>query len=92
MKKLALLFLALVPSVFADTLTTTAATSSGTVSAGAIQITFVASSDFVGTIDGAFPIPASAGFTATATNGSGGLDAIPYTRTAGTLYIMEVRK
>lgn len=62
-----------------------AATANGSVSAGKNSISFVTSSDWVGTINGAsFPAGASKGYTAPP---GYSLPAIAYTRSAGTLYI-----
>ncbi len=62
-----------------------AATSSGSVAAGKNSISFVTSSDWVGTINGA-DFPASAAKSYNAAQGRS-LPAIAYTRSAGTLYI-----
>lgn len=62
-----------------------AVTSGGTVMAGALSVSFVTSSDFSGTINGA-AFPASASKSFNAPNGAS-LPSIAYTRSAGTLYI-----
>ncbi len=67
------------------TLTSSAATGNGSVPAGAKSASFVTSSDWVGTINGA-SFPASAAKSITPPQGSV-LPAIAYTRSAGTLYI-----
>lgn len=70
--------------------TTSANVASGTIAAGCKSITFIASSDFSGTILTNFPLPASAGLHIYAQAGST-LGAIAFTRSAGTLYTVEVR-
>ena len=67
------------------TLTSLAATSSGSVTAGKRTVSFVASSDFTGTVNG-ITFPASAIKSIEAPPGYT-MAAIPYTRAAGTLYI-----
>ncbi len=74
----------------AQTLTSTAAVASGSVTAGASSVTFLPSSDFTGTIDGiSYPgtdwqvVPFSAAVGKT-------LPAIAYTRSAGTLNIIKL--
>lgn len=75
------------PYLTAGTLTSTAVTSSGSVTANDIWITFLLSADFVGTINGvaytgasvlAFTLPSVPGYK---------YPAITYTRSAGTLTI-----
>jgi hypothetical protein len=66
----------------------TAATSSGTVAAGARQVTFVSDGTFAGTIGGA-TFPASQRLEMNAPLG-GQLPAIAYTRSGGTLFISTV--
>jgi len=68
------------------TLTSSAPTSGGTVSAGAKSVSFVTSNDFSGTINGA-AFPTSAAKNVTPTSPADALPAIPYTISAGTLYI-----
>lgn len=70
--------------------TTTAKVASGTVAAGCKQITFIASSDFAGTILTNPVLPSSAGLTMTAPPGQT-IGAIAFTRSAGTLYTVELR-
>ncbi len=67
------------------TLASSAATGNGSVPAGAKSVSFVTSSDWSGTINGA-AFPASAAKSITPQQGSV-LPAIAYTRSAGTLYI-----
>jgi lysylphosphatidylglycerol synthetase-like protein (DUF2156 family) len=70
--------------------TATANILSGAIAAGCIQITFIASVDFVGTLLTNFPFTAGASLTITAPVGST-IGAIAFTRSAGTLYTVELR-
>lgn len=70
----------------ARTLTSTAATSSGTVAAGAKAVSFVTSSDWSGSVNGATR-GASLAFSVSVINPADTLPAIAYIRSAGTLYI-----
>lgn len=68
------------------TLTSTAATGSGSVAAGSKSVAFVTSSDWSGNINGvAFPASASKNISVISAGDT--LPAIDYTRSAGTLYI-----
>lgn len=67
----------------------TAPTSGGTVDAGAKSVSFVTSSDFSGTINGA-AFPASAAKSFTVISPADTHPAIPYTISAGTLYIDKI--
>lgn len=68
------------------TLTSSAVTTDGTVSAGAKSVSFVTSSDFSGTINGvAFPVSASKNVAPISPADT--IAAIPYTVSAGTIYI-----
>ncbi|MEO7099101.1 MAG: hypothetical protein ABI162_07045 [Luteolibacter sp.] len=66
------------------------ATASGSVAAGTFQVTFIPSTSFTGTIMGVAFVAADAPFTLRA-NAPNGLQAIPYTVTAGTLRIVGSR-
>lgn len=68
------------------TLNSSAQTTSGSVSAGAKSVSFVTSTDWSGTINGA-AFPASASKNLSVINSADTLPAIAYTRSAGTLYI-----
>lgn len=70
------------------TFTLTAATGNGSVSAGAKSVAFSSSSDFAGTITGA-AFAASQAIGA-AVDGADTIGEIPYTVSAGTLYIGKV--
>lgn len=74
----------------AHTLASSSVSSDGTVAAGAFSVTFLPSSDFVGTIDG-LSYPGSA-WTAISFQADSGrtLPAIAYTRSAGTLGIVKL--
>ena len=68
----------------------TAATSSGTVTAGAKSVTFIFSTDFAGTILGTtIDLSTMGSITFTAPSGDT-LSAIAYTRSAGTIYIQTI--
>lgn len=73
----------------AVTVESTAAAANGTVGAGASAISFVTSSDWSGTINGA-AFPASASVSLNAPQGRS-LPAVAYTRAAGTVYINAMR-
>lgn len=68
------------------TLTSTAPTTSGSVAAGAKAVSFVTSSDWSGSINGAV-WPASASKNISPPNPADTLPAIAYVVTTGTLYI-----
>ncbi len=70
----------------ARTLTSTAATGSGTVSAGAKSVCFTTSSDWSGSVNGATR-GVSQTFFVSVINPADTLPAIAYVRSAGTLYI-----
>lgn len=73
------------PSGAAKTLTSIAPTTSGTVAAGKGSVSFLSSSDFVGTVNGvAFPANSPKSIAA---NPGDTINAIAYTISAGTLYI-----
>lgn len=71
------------------TIQSTAPTSGGSVTAGAKSVSFVTSSDFVGTINGA-AFPASAAKSFSVPSPADTLPAIVYTISAGTLYIDKI--
>lgn len=73
---------------FQLTSTTSSVTTSGTVTTGARSVLFETSSDFVGTIDGVRFL--GNGFLPYSGGASGKLPAIPYTVSAGTLYIRKL--
>ena len=70
----------------ARTLTSTTAAASGSVSAGAKSVSFVTSSDWSGSVNGATR-GASLAFSVSVINPGDTLPAIAYVRSAGTLYI-----
>jgi hypothetical protein len=70
----------------ARTLTSSAATASGSVTAGAKSVAFQTSSDWAGSVNGATRA-VSQTFYVSVLNPADTLPAIAYVRTAGTLYI-----
>lgn len=72
------------------TATIVAHTTSGSVAIGCRSLTFIASSDFSGTVLTNFPMAAGAGLTIPVPAGDT-LGAVAYTVSTGTLYSVEVR-
>lgn len=74
-----------------QTVTSSAVTAGGTVAAGARSVMFIFAPDFVGTVDGVAYNFANDSSISLSAQDNDTLEAIAYTRSAGTLRIVETR-